>query len=64
MIAITKEEKDTIQAMFPKVPIARTSKKKSSRHRYYMAEETTVVNFLKAMRSSVENFRKEGIQPD
>ena len=61
MITITKQEKDIIQAKYPKVPISRTVKKKSNRHHYYMAEEYAAVNLLNSLRGSICDETKKGM---
>ena len=62
MIAISKEEKDTIRERFPDVHIVRTMKQKSKRHRYYCEELRPVMNYLNKIRNggSVTYNRKKG----
>lgn len=62
MVAITKEEKDTIRKRFPDVHIVRTMKQKSKRHHYYCEEMRPVMNFLNKMRNgnSVTNKARKG----
>ena len=55
MIAINKQEKEAIHKKYPRTPIARTVKKKSKRHRYYMAEEVMAVKYLNSLRDTDEN---------
>lgn len=58
MIAITKNEKDIIQAKFPRVHIARTMKQRSSRHHYYMEEMRGPMKLLRSLRG-IDEKREE-----
>lgn len=52
MILITAEEKAAICEKFPNAYIVRTMKKKSGRGRYYCAEESRVMSYLKELRKA------------
>ena len=55
MIPVTKSEKENIIKRFPEAHIVRTMKQKSSRHRYYCAEEEYIMNFLNKLRTESGN---------
>ena len=50
MIAITKAEKDDINAQFPSAHIVRTMRHKSKRHHYYCEETKGVMRYLEEAR--------------
>lgn len=50
MVMITAFEKAAISKKYPRVHIVRTMRQRSARHRYYMAEETMAMKFLKDLR--------------
>lgn len=51
MIAISKEEKETISKKFPRVHIVRTMRQRSARHRYYMEEDRSAMALLRSLRA-------------
>lgn len=50
MVAINKEEKETILKMYPNIHIVRTMKQKSKRHRYYCEENRGAMALLRSLR--------------
>lgn len=50
MVAITKDEKKSINERFPEAHVVRTMKQKSKRHRYYCEETEYVMNYLNKIR--------------
>ena len=58
MISITVEEKKQIRLAHPNVPIVRTMRQRSKRHRYYMVEQPAAMELLKLIRKtrSIEVF--------
>lgn len=55
MVAINKEEKETILKMYPNIHIVRTMKQKSKRHRYYCEENRGAMALLRSLREHKED---------
>ena len=58
MIAITLQEKSMIKERYPNVPIVRTMRQRSKRHRYYMEEQPGPMRLLNSLRG-LEQKRKK-----
>ena len=55
MVAITKNEKETISKKFPSAHIVRTMKQKSKRHHYFCEETQRVMSYLEQLRGEERN---------
>ena len=60
MILINKNEKEAVLKRFPDMRIARTSKQKSRRHRYYMEERPAAMRLLRSLRGHPDAERRDG----
>ncbi len=50
MVRITRDEKKAIHKERPDLPISRTMRRRSKRHRYYMCEEPEAMELLASIR--------------
>ena len=60
MIAITADEKKTIQEQYPDVHIVRTMKQDSKRHHYYMTEDKKPMKLLRRLRETGCHYAAKG----
>lgn len=58
MVVVNKEEAAWIREHIPVAVVTRVNRQKSFRHRYYVSEETAVLDFLEAYRKDPAGYRK------
>ena len=51
MVLVNKDEALAIRRDFPDLPLTRTCKQKSDRHRYYVPETTGALKLIKELRT-------------